>query len=300
MRKNRNNLLRRTKDNIFLSVLWVIMFVWCVAFIGLLIWAFSNSLKDEYDWFQSSLAFPPLEFLDWKNYVTAFQKINVPLTATKTANAPELLMNTLIYSVCNAVVSEFTALLATYILVRYKGRVKFVGILWTIYLIVRYMPVSISLGSELKMLKTLGLYDNFLGNILYNAGCFGGGFLFYYAAWRGFGNSLPEAAEIDGAGNFRIFLQIMLPLMLSTSLFFVVSKIIGLWNDYRGPMVYLPSHPTLSYALWRIQFSVETGLNNIPAKLAGLLLLSIPPFILFLIFRKPMLNGISLDGGVKG
>lgn len=287
-------------NNIFKWTLWSIMLLWCILFLALLLWGFANSLKDEFDWYRDKNSFPRFKYLDWQNYTNVFSALSVNLSSTRTVGFFELLTNTLIYSVGNAVLAQTTALMATYILVRYKGAVKGVGILWTVYLIVRYMPVSSSLASELKLLKTLGFFDNFVGLFIYNAGCFGGAFLIYYGLWKGISPTLAEAAELDGAGQLRIFVQIMVPMVASTYVFFIINSVIGFWDDYKGPMVYLPSHPTLSYAIWRIQFSVETNLNNVPAKLAGLLLLSVPPFVLFLCIRKKALEGVSAGSGIKG
>ena len=74
---------------------------------------------------------------------------------------------------------------------------------------------------------------------------------------------------------------------------------IGYWNDYYIPMIYLPSKPTIAYALYCFQTTSVTSVSNVPAKMAGSLIVFIPVFILFLIFKKKLIGNLTV-GGLKG
>lgn len=296
--RKRNFFTEKIRPKIFPILVYILLVASCLGIIILLCWAFLSSFKDPMQWYISTWKLP--EVWTFKNYITASSKLTIQINSYTRVGFWGLAWNTFLYAGVNAFLCVFTAALTTYILARYKGVIPMVGALWTVYLFRRFIPVGASIGAQLRFFKVIGIYDNMVGQWIMNAGPYGANFLVMYATWRGFGKTYAEAAEIDGANEFQIFIHIMLPLMIGLVLYTFVQKFIGMYNEWMGPMIYLPSYPTLSYGLFRMQYSVEPGMSFTPARLAGLFIMSIIPFIGFMFCRKTMLEGVSIGSGLKG
>lgn len=115
---------------------------------------------------------------------------------------------------------------------------------------------------------------------------------------RGIPKTYTEAAILDGASNFRIYLNIVLPLIKPIFIYLSVQTFFGVWNDFQGPLMYLEdeSQYTLSLALY-----LEYGQSNDPINLtmAVGVLMMIPCAALFAIFQKELMEGVSTVG-IKG
>lgn len=113
-------------------------------------------------------------------------------------------------------------------------------------------------------------------------------------------DSIVESAKIDGAGYFRIYWQIALPLTKPAIAAQVIFWFVGIWNDYFAPSIYLTNKSvwTLQVAITSLNSSYGTG-TNIPWIMAASFLASIPMIIVFLIFRKMFVQSEALSG-VKG
>ena len=129
-------------------------------------------------------------------------------------------------------------------------------------------------------------------------------FLIFYAMFRGISGTYTEAGLLDGAGYWRIYFRIILPLASSTFLAVFLLSFIAHWNDYSTPLMYLPSYPPLSYGLYMISAgSMDSGqIDNAmtePAKIAACFLVSLPIIIIFSIFNQKIMTNVSV-GGLKG
>lgn len=299
--ENKKRRKLRIKGNIFPTVAWIAVALWCLIFLGLLFWAFINSLKTYINFYEDPLFFPKGGTgYGWKfsNYAQAFSALKI-FREGREIMAPEMLLNSLLYAGGSGVVSVITACLASYILAKYSY-LKWVRGLWVIVLITNYLPISSSLAANIKLLTDLGLYDSLLGVIFWQCGAFGYIFLIYYATWKSVSWSYAEAAFIDGAGHFRTMLLIMWPMTRTIFGVLFIQQFITLWNDYMTPIIYLPSYPNLSYGAYQFQFSVaDVNIATPPIQIAGLLMLALPVFILFLIFRNKLMGSLTL-GGLKG
>lgn len=122
---------------------------------------------------------------------------------------------------------------------------------------------------------------------------------------RGIPNSYCEAAKLDGANSFQIYLQVVLPMIKPILIYLAVTGFIGTWNDFQGPLTYVGTVGdsakdkwTLSLALY-FDFVNPTG-NTMPNVQAAVgVLMMIPCLILFAFFQKTIMEGIS-SVGVKG
>ena len=124
------------------------------------------------------------------------------------------------------------------------------------------------------------------------------GFLMYYSAFRNISRTYSEAAMMDGAGYWRIFLQILVPQAKNLVAAQWVMGFIGTWNDFAGPYLFLPSHPTLGVGVKEISDKVDLG-HSYPELFANIVLMLIPMLVLYFAFQKKIM-AVSLGGGIKG
>lgn len=131
---------------------------------------------------------------------------------------------------------------------------------------------------------------------------FGGGAAFYIFLLRQFYKGIPrelgESAIVDGAGHFKIFVYIMLPLTKPALLTVSLLTFMFVWNDYFGPLIYLsnPDHWTLALGLrgFQTQFTGRYDLM-----MAAAILVMLPTLVLFFAAQKYFIEGITFTG-IKG
>jgi multiple sugar transport system permease protein len=109
---------------------------------------------------------------------------------------------------------------------------------------------------------------------------------------------LIDAASIDGAGRLRTLWSVVLPLSRPVLAVTSIFAIIASWKDFLWPMLVLqdPEVQTLSVALSRLSITSQVALNEL---MAGLVIASLPMVIVFLIFQRSILNGLTA-GAIKG
>ena len=122
---------------------------------------------------------------------------------------------------------------------------------------------------------------------------------------RGIPNSYTEAAKLDGASNFQIYLKIVMPMIKPILIYLAVTGLIGTWNDFQGPMTYVGSVGDRAKDKWTLSLAlyfdfVDTSGNAMPNVQAAVgVIMMIPCIILFGFFQKQIMEGIS-SIGVKG
>ena len=113
-------------------------------------------------------------------------------------------------------------------------------------------------------------------------------------------NELYLAAKVDGTSDFKYLWKVMVPLSLPTLISITILKMMGAWNSYVWPRLITddPSYFLVSNGIQEIREN-GFGRENIPAMMAAVVAISLPLIVLFLIFRKKIMEGVS-RGGVKG
>ena len=137
---------------------------------------------------------------------------------------------------------------------------------------------------------------------------FGGGTMNIFLVrqfMRGIPNSYTEAAKLDGANSFQIYVSIVLPMIKPILIYLAVTGLIGTWNDFQGPMTYVGSVGDRARDKWTLSLAlyfdfVDTSGNAMPNVQAAVgVIMMIPCVILFGFFQKTIMEGIS-SIGVKG
>ena len=225
-------------------------------------------------------------------------KLDKLMNVTEVDYLWEILMNTVLYTVGGALILAVMPCVMGYMCAKYPY--KFSSILVTVALFAMIMPSVGTYPVELVLLRKLGLYNSIWGNWIQACSFAGQYFFVYVAFFSGVDQTYTEAAEIDGASQLRVLIQIIIPLASKMIATVFLIQFINRWNDYQTPLLYLPTHPTLSYALFmRIGVVSSDAINDLPGKCAGCLMLALPIIVLFISFRDKIMGNVSM-GGLKG
>lgn len=279
-----------------------IMILFSIIILVPLFWALISSFKSAADWNFNKVGFPSNEMCPWErawnfdNYLVAFTRMFVKTERGKVFMWQQAI-NSVIYSGAFTFASVFMHALVAYIVAKYKF--KFGKVLYTIVLVTLMLPIVGSMASGLQVRDMLHINGTFIGELLIALGGFGGmHFLIFYACFKAIPWSYAEAAQMDGAGHFMIFLRIMMPLAWSTVSAVAILQFIGYWNNYQHVMVYIPNMPTLAYGLFKFKNWVDEKSSE-PRRLAGTMMVALPTLILFIAFRNKIMGNIAV-GGLKG
>lgn len=159
------------------------------------------------------------------------------------------------------------------------------------------IPEQATLVPRYILIRWLGLYNTHEGLIL--MGMFSIYFTFLLRQFMlGIHNDFMEAARIDGAGYFRIYWQIILPLSRPILATVAIIKFIWSWNDYQNPLIFLYRDHLYPIPLGIQKFRDEF-VSNYSVTMAASVSAIIPLIILFVVLQKQVINGITM-GGVKG
>ncbi len=115
----------------------------------------------------------------------------------------------------------------------------------------------------------------------------------------GIPNDLYDAAKVDGASDFRIYWQIILPLIRPALSALAIFSFLGAFNMYLWPLVALNDTSLYTLPLYLVQLGTSMGVTNYQVIMAGSLLASIPTVVVYLLFQKNFVKGIALSG-IKG
>lgn len=288
---------KRTKKKIplFAIITLIVLIVYMISLAFPLVWAFYTSFKDVVDIVINPIL--PVFPLRFEAYVRAFNSFYCSINGgLETAYIEHMLFNSIVYSLGCALIQTSVTCVTAYTTSRFNF--KFDKFIYGTVIITMILPIVGSLPSELRVAKAFGLLDTMHGMFIMKAHFLGMYYLVFHAMFRGIPKDYDEAAYIDGADNFVIFFRIILPLASGTFTTIALINFINYWNDYTTPLVYMPSYPTIAYGLFLFVESPTPERNALPVKLAACMLVFIPNFAMFIIFRNKLLGNISM-GGLK-
>lgn len=177
--------------------------------------------------------------------------------------------------------------------VHFKGRDK----IFLVYLATMMIPPQVTIVSQFIIMRNIGLYNTHAGIVLLLAFSVYGVFLLRQAMMA-IPESLSESAKIDGAGHFRIFFQIILPMIKPSLATLATLKFVWTWNDYQTPLVFLNDRALYTIQLGMRQFASESG-NYYSLIMAAAVSAILPLVIVFLFCQRFVVDGIA-TGAVKG
>lgn len=222
-----------------------------------------------------------------QNYVDAFT--TVPLGG--------YLANTVIFTAVTTAIMMVVITLSAYAFARLEFRGK--HLLFTLFLALMMIPNELVVITNFATITNWGLRNTFTGLVLPSVTS-----VFYIYLLKENFEQVPDelhrAAKVDGTSDLKYLWKVMIPICRPTLVTITILKIIECWNSYVWPRLITddPAYFLVSNAIQEIREN-GFGRENIPAMMAAVVVISVPLIVLFLVFRKKVMEGVS-RGGLKG
>ena len=204
-------------------------------------------------------------------------------------------INSTILTVVSVAVMVILAAMVAFVLQRRKSR-------WNVpinFLMLAGLIIPPAVVPTIWVMQELGIFKTMHGLILVEI-AFGLSFcvLLFQAFISTIPRQLDEAAIVDGAGPLGLFFRIIFPLLRPVIVTIVVVQTVFVWSDFTNPLYFLPGdeNATVQLTLFNFQSQYNTSYNLL---FADILLITIPPLLLFLFFQRQIVSGITA-GSVKG
>lgn len=245
-----------------------------------------NSFKSRGESARLSLAFPK-KWEIWENYKHI-------LTYSEGLFLRSM-WNSIRLTVVSIVLLVLVASMTGYILQRRQGKLSRISN----KLILAGLIVPPSVISTYWILSKLGVVGTLTGLTLVEVATM---FPFSVMIYKGFMATIPRdidaAAVIDGCSASRLFFQIMFPILKPITATIVILRSVVVYNDFANPLYYMSGarNSTIQLFVYTFQSAFLTQWNYL---FAAIVLISLPPFILYLILNKRILEGVTA-GAVKG
>lgn len=263
-----------------------------LSFAFVLVWMLCNSVRPQKSYFNDVLAFWNLKGATFDNYVRIF--------TTKYGTAKitmfGMLKNSFILIIVCTALQAIVPVITGYVAARYKTKLGAVAV--QLVIISMVVPAIGSTASTYSFMSAIKLKDKWLGIFLMNAGGLGFGMLLYKNYFSSISWEYAESAFLDGAGNLRVFFSIMYPQALPLIVSMAILNVIGLWNDYMTPYLFLNSKPTVALGVYSIQTRAERN-GAMPQAFAAMTFMTIFVLIIYAAFSKTIMSSMSV-GGLKG
>jgi multiple sugar transport system permease protein len=254
-----------------------------VAF-GPFLWMFLTSIKTYEETIQIPLKFFP-ELAQWVNYAIISDKLNFP----------QLYFNTIAVTVMMIIGQLLIVTICAYAF----DRLRFPGknVLFLCMLALMMVPGQIFIIPRFKLMVAFGLTDTLVGLVL--PGLFN---VFGVFLMRQFFSTIPreldEAARIDGCGYFRIYWDVLLPLVKPALTTLAILAMLGTWKDLMWPLINNSSASKMTLAAG-LAMLIGEHTTYYEQVMAGGIIAVIPIIVLFVIFQKQFVEGIA-HSGIKG
>ena len=219
------------------------------------------------------------------------------MDAFTTVNLSRYFLNTLIFTLITTGAMIIVITLAAYAFARLEFRGK--DLLFTLFLSLMMIPNELVIITNFQTITNAGLRNTFTGLILPSITS-----VFYIYLLRENFLQVPDelyyAAKVDGTSDLKYLFKVMLPICRPTLITIIILKVIECWNSYVWPRLITDdeAYYLVSNGIQEIRQN-GFGRENVPAMMAAVVAISVPLIVLFLIFRKKIMAGVS-RGGIKG
>jgi len=277
----------RHRKMISQSFIYVMLVIWAVIVLFPFYWMLLTSVKS-YSAYNSEYI-PKFFTLSptLQNYVDAFTA--VPLG--------RYLVNTAVFTLATTAIMLVVITLAAFAFARLDFRGK--DIVFVLFLSLMMIPNELVIITNFVTVTNLDMRNTFLGLILPSVTS-----VFYIYLLKENFEQIPDslyyAAKVDGTSDMKYLLKVMVPISKPTLITITILKVIECWNSYVWPRLITDdeNYYLVSNGIQEIREN-GFGRENIPAMMAAVVVISVPLIVLFLIFRKKVMEGVS-RGGTKG
>ena len=277
----------RVRERVSKTITYALLTLWGILVLFPFYWMILSSVKSYASYNAEHIpAFFTLS-PTLQNYADAFTA--VPLG--------QYFLNTIIFTVCTTALMLIVIVPAAFAFSRLEFRGK--NLLFTLFLSLMMIPNELVIITNFVTITNLDLRNSFLGLILPSVTS-----VFYIYLLKENFEQIPDhlyyAAKVDGTSDLKYLFKVMLPICKPTIVTITILKVIECWNSYVWPRL-ITDNPAYFLVSNGIQEIRENGFGreNIPAMMAAVVVISVPLIILFLIFRKKIMEGVA-RGGSKG
>ena len=275
------------KNGLVCALSYLLLSIWAIVVLFPFYWMVLTSIKS-YGTYNSEHV--PVFFTlspTAENYQNAFTA--VPLGG--------YLLNTLIFSVLTTATMVIVSTLAAYAFARLRFPGK--NLVFGLFLSMMMIPTELVVITNFVTITNFELRNSFLGLILPSITS-----VFYIYLLKENFEQVPDelyrAAKVDGTSDLKYLWKVMVPICRPTLVTITILKLIECWNSYVWPRLITddPAYFLVSNGIQEIREN-GFGRENIPAMMATVVVISVPLILLFLAFRKKIMEGVS-QGGTKG
>lgn len=275
---------RKTAANV---ITYVLLTFWALIVLFPFYWMVLTSVKSYGEY--NSEYIPKFFTLSptMQNYTDAFT--TVPLAKYFT--------NTVIFTVVTTAIMLVVITLAAFAFARLEFKGK--NIAFVLFLSLMMIPNELVIITNFVTVTDLNMRNTFPGLILPSVTS-----VFYIYLLKENFEQIPDslyyAAKVDGTSDLKYLLRVMIPISRPTLITITILKVIECWNSYVWPRLITDdeNYYLVSNGIQEIREN-GFGRENIPAMMAAVVVISVPLIVLFLIFRKKVMEGVS-RGGTKG
>lgn len=272
----------------------LLVFAAC-AFLTPFAWIICGSFKSPGALFQFNFLPPPALWSETLN-LESFRRLFAPQPSLHgDIRFGQYLLNSGFLASAATVLQVFFCSLGGYALAKFRFRGRRQLMLFMLGSMT--LPTMLLLAPTYDMMVSIGWIDTYAALLVPGAVSAFGIFLFRQAM-LGVPDSLIEAARVDGAGEFHIYLRIIMPLVRPMTAAFCLIVFLGQWNSFLGPQVFLQSTFKLPLPVILTQYVSQFG-EYYGVFLAGTLLSIAPIAVLFLTLQRDFISGLT-SGAVKG
>ena len=281
--------------------MFAILIFFCLLSIFPFLWMVLTAFKSSQEMYTTANLFP-----ENFTFSGAMAHIADSWNKLKLGNS---MINTLIVSLGNVIVNIFVCGLAGYVLSKFKvkgTKLVFVLVVWTMMMpgIIRTVPTYMSyisfpfiIDDKINSITNINILNTYWP-IWLGAAANSFNIILFKNNFDAISTSIMEAAMIDGCGNFRIFTKIMLPIALPVVVFVSIGALSSAWADYFTPYIVLKDARLMTTPAKIFMMKNDKGITA-NVYMMGLMFASVPSLIIFCVFQKWIIGGISL-GAVKG
>ncbi|HUC92431.1 MAG TPA: carbohydrate ABC transporter permease [Paenibacillus sp.] len=252
-------------------------------------WMFATSVKSMQEIAQYPPTFVPKQF-NFQNYADAW--------SSPAADFTRWALNTAFITVSvvigNVLANSFIAY--GFAKTRFRGR----RLMFSVVLATMMIPGFVTMIPQYILFSRLGWMNTYLPLIV--PAFFGSAFYIFLLRqfYMSISNELLEAARIDGANHFTIWMRIAVPLAKPAIATIAIFSFNGAWNDFLGPLLYVNDETLYTLQIGLQTFRGMAGQTQWNYLMAASLLVLLPVILLFFFFQKYFIQGMDLSAGTKG
>jgi multiple sugar transport system permease protein len=267
------------------QALGVVLVLLACLWLAPIVWTISTSLRTPAQSFSLPPKWLPTDFA-WGNYAQVFE--SVPFA--------EILANSVKVSIAIVLGQMVTASLAGYAFARLNFPGK--NMLFMLLMASLMVPAQATIIPVFLLVKWLGLSDT-LWSLILPAWVSAFGVFFMRQAFMQIPQDLVDAAKIDGAGQWRIFANIFLPLCAGPLAVLAILSFNTFWNEFFRPLIFLSSQGNFTLPLGLVTLQGYLGTGSLSVVLAGVVISMLPVLLIFIFAQRYVIEGIARTG-VKG